>query len=119
MSGLASWSLAHLGGTLDVIWRINPATLEAFTTMGLEWAIGLMAIVCFACSLAAIGLWRGWLLGYVLAIGVLTINVLGDTVAVLVRGDARTLIGLPIGGLLIWYLARPRIRGLFITRCDV
>src|SRR6187401_1230547 len=86
MSGLASWSLAHVGGPLDAMWRINPDAFEAFAAMGLQWAVGLMAIVCLACSLAAIGLWRGWFLGYVLAICVLAFNLVGDTVAALVRG---------------------------------
>ena len=43
-----------------------------------------------------------------LAIGVLTVNLIGDSVNALLRHDPRTLIGLPIGGLMIWYLLKKR-----------
>ena len=114
MSGLAALSLLNAGGPLDVVWRINPDALEALTAMGLQWAVGLMAIVCLACSVSAVGLWKRWFLGYVLAIGILTVNLIGDTVTAILRSDPTTLIGLPIGGLFIWYLASPRIRTLFV-----
>ncbi|HEX4631371.1 MAG TPA: hypothetical protein VH188_10435, partial [Chthoniobacterales bacterium] len=39
-----------------------------------------------------------------LAIGVLTVNVVSDLFNAVFRHDVRTLIGLPIGGLMIWYL---------------
>ena len=67
-----------------------------------------MAVVGAACGLAAIGLARsaGW--GRRLAIGVLTVNLIGDSLNALFRHDPKTLIGLPIGGLMIWYLVRKR-----------
>ena len=33
-------------------------------------------------------------------------NLVGDTFNAVFRGDLRTLIGLPIGGLMIWYLMK-------------
>ena len=41
-----------------------------------------------------------------LAIGILTVNLVGDTLNAILRRDPITLIGLPIGGLMIWYLIR-------------
>ncbi len=72
-----------------------------------------MIIVGLACASAAIGLARRARWGRRLAIGVLAINLLGDTLNAIVRHDLRTLIGLPIGGALILYLTSKRVREFF------
>jgi hypothetical protein len=59
-----------------------------------------------ACAFAAAGFWKGTLWGSRLAILILCANILGDLINVVVRSDYRTLIGLPIGSLIIWYLVR-------------
>jgi hypothetical protein len=41
------------------------------------------------------------------------VNLIGDAGNAAVRGDLRTLIGLPIGGALIAYLLSPRVRRQF------
>jgi hypothetical protein len=97
---------------LELIWRLNPQAHEAFLRMG-GWAVGLMAVVGLACALAARGLWLRTRWGYRLALGVLTVNLIGDTANACLRGDLRTLIGLPIGGALIAYLLSRRVRHLF------
>jgi hypothetical protein len=38
------------------------------------------------------------------------VNLLGDTLNAMVRGDWRTIIGLPIGGLMLVYLMSRRVR---------
>jgi len=45
-------------------------------------------------------------------------NLVGDTANAILRDDPRTLIGLPIGGLLIAYLLRPKIKDLFGNASD-
>lgn len=117
MSGIACLSLFFAGGPLEPIWRANPEARAAFAKMG-PWSIILMAVVCAACALAALGLWKLWFWGYVIAIGVLTINLIGDTVSAIIRSDPVTLVGLPIGGFLIAYLTRPRVRMLFVRSTD-
>ena len=67
-----------------------------------------MAVVGVACGLSAIGLAKNAEWGRRLAIGVLTVNLIGDSLNALLRHDPRTLIGLPIGGLMIWYLVKKR-----------
>ena len=67
-----------------------------------------MIVVGTACGLAAIGLARNAEWGRRLAIGVLAINLVGDSLNALLRHDPRTLIGLPIGGLMILYLMTKR-----------
>jgi hypothetical protein len=39
---------------------------------------------------------------------VLSVNLIGDLLNALLRQDPKTLIGLPIGGLLLWFLLRAR-----------
>jgi hypothetical protein len=48
-----------------------------------------------------------------LAIGILAVNLAGDSMNAIFRHDLRTLIGLPIGGLMIWYLMSAGVRARF------
>ncbi len=108
-------ALLFPGTPLRKVWRLKPDAHEAFLAMG-PWAIVLLLVVCVAAALAAAGLLRRARWGHHLAVGILSVNLLGDTANALVRGDLRTLIGLPIGGALIVYLLRPRVRVLFGPR---
>ena len=65
-----------------------------------------MAVVGVACGLSAIGLAKNAEWGPRFAIAVLSLNLIGDSLNALLRHDARTLIGLPIGGLMILYLMK-------------
>jgi hypothetical protein len=65
-----------------------------------------MLVVGIGCALAAIGLARGHRGGVWLALIILSINIVGDLFNAVVRHDYRALIGLPIGGAMILYLAR-------------
>ncbi|HEX8898828.1 MAG TPA: hypothetical protein VF751_09040, partial [Chthoniobacterales bacterium] len=96
------------GGVLEPIWRLRPDARAEFQEFG-TWSIALMATVGAVCGLAAFGLARGAEWGRRLAIGVLTVNLVGDTFNAVFRHDLRTLIGLPIGGLMIWYLLRKHV----------
>lgn len=98
-------ALAFPGGFLEPIWRLKPEARVEFQQIG-NWSVSLMAVVGAACGLAAIGLAKNAEWGRRLAIGVLTVNLFGDSLNALLRHDPRTLIGLPIGGLMILYLVR-------------
>ena len=79
----------------------------------MKWWIGaasvaLMAVVGTACGLAAVGLASNAEWGRRLAIGVLAVNLVGDSLNALLRHDPRTLVGLLIGGLMIIYLVKKR-----------
>jgi uncharacterized membrane protein (DUF2068 family) len=102
---LVMLALAFPGSFLEIIWRLRPAVRDDFQELG-TWSIVLMAAVGAACGLAAFGLWRGAEWGRRLAIGVLTVNFVADIFNAAFHGDMRTLIGLPIGGLMIWYLTK-------------
>ena len=100
-------ALAFPGGFLEPIWRLKPEARVEFQKIG-SWSVALMAVVGAACGLAAVGLARNAEWGRRLAIGVLTVNLVGDSLNALLRHDPRTLIGLPIGGLMILYLVKKR-----------
>jgi hypothetical protein len=97
-------ALAFPGGFLDSIWRLKPETQTQFQQIGKGASIALMMLVGTACGVAAIGLARSTEWGRLLAIGVLTVNVIGDSLNAWLRHDLKTLVGLPIGGLMIVYL---------------
>ena len=100
-------ALAFPGGLLEPIWRLRPEARVEFQKIG-SWSVALMAVVGVACGFSAIGLAKNAEWGRRLAIGVLTVNLVGDSLNALLRHDLRTLIGLPIGGLMIWYLLKKR-----------
>jgi hypothetical protein len=97
--------LVFPGTKLDSLWNLNPDARVAFQWPG-SWSILLMLAIGTGCALAAIGLWYGKLWGVLLAIAILFINIIGDLVNVVIRHDYRSLIGVPIAGAMIFYLAR-------------
>ncbi len=105
-------ALLFPGGTLEPMWRLKPDARIGFQAMG-AFAFPLMAAVGAACALAAIGLAKRAEWGRRLAIAVLSVNLVGDCANAFARHDYRTLIGLPIGGAMILYLASKRMTSLF------
>ena len=115
MALLASLGLLLPGGVLEPMWRLNPQAQVSLTALH-SWGVVLMLTVGIACALAAIGLWTRAMWGHHLAVGILAVNLVGDGLNVIVRGDLRALIGLPIGGAIIVYLLRSRLREQFQVR---
>ena len=115
MALLASLGLLLPGGVLEPMWRLNPQAQVSLTALH-SWGVVLMLTVGIACALAAIGLWTRAMWGHHLAVGILAVNLVGDGLNVIVRGDLRALIGLPIGGAIILYLLRSRLREQFQVR---
>jgi hypothetical protein len=103
MAGVSCVALLFPGSMLEPMWRLNPSAKEGFAQIG-AWAPLLMAVVSAACGGAAIGLWRGAIWGWRMALSVLVVNLLGDAGNVAIRHDWRTIIGLPVGGAMIAYL---------------
>ncbi len=105
MCGLTVGLLLFPGSALDSLWRLNPEAHAAFQWIG-QLSILLMAIVGVACALAAIGLARNEIWGRWVGILILAVNLVGDLTNTLLRHDPRTLVGVPIAGAMIFYLAR-------------
>jgi len=102
---LALLALVFPEGVLAPIWRLKPDARSHFQSIG-GYAFLLMPVVGLACAFSAIGLAKRAPWGQRLAISVLTVNLLGDAATALIRDDYRTLIGLPVGGAMIFYLWR-------------
>jgi len=115
MAFLAFLGLLLSGGFLDPIWRLNPDAHRALTELG-AWGLLLMVAVAVASALAASGLWMQAQWGRRLAVGIFAINLIGDVMNAVARGELRTLIGIPIGGAMIFYLLRTRTRAQFEIR---
>ena len=107
MSGLAAVMLLMPGSVLEPLWRLNSHARDDFAAMRL-WGVLLMALVCVACGVAALGLRRCKRWGDWMALSILTINLAGDTGNAVIAHDWRTLIGLPIGGAMVLYLVKKR-----------
>lgn len=116
-SAASGAALAFPGAWSVAMWRLKPDAPGQFASIG-PWAIPLMIVVAMACTGAAVGLWRMQRWGRRLAIGILSVNLLGDTVNAVVRHDWRTLMGLPIGGAMLAYLLSHQIRALFAIRSE-
>lgn len=97
-------ALVFSGGVLGGVWKLNPQAQAGFQRIGTLWSVLLMTVVGIACAAAAYGLTKGRWWGRRLAIGILIVNLIGDTANAVVRHDPRTLIGLPVGGAMIVYL---------------
>lgn len=106
MCSLVLALLVFPGSPLDSVWRFNPEARLAFRSLG-NWSFLLMLTVGIACLFAAFGLWRGTVWGTRLALTILSLNIIGDLVNVLLRLDYRALIGLPVGAAMIFFLVRP------------
>ncbi len=99
-------ALLQPGSLLDGLWRLNPEAQIGFQKLGVPLSVSLMLLVGFACAATAVGLARETVWGRRVAIAVLLVNLSGDLANALFRHDPRTLIGLPIAGVMIWYLRR-------------
>ncbi len=112
MSGTSLVSLLAPGGLLEPMWRVNPRAHEQFLAMGV-WAPVLMAVVCLACATAAVGLWRGRRVGFVVGVALLATSLAGDLANALSGLEPRAWFGVPIAALFLALLLGPRARAWF------
>jgi uncharacterized membrane protein (DUF2068 family) len=105
MCALTIALLLFPGTRFDSLWRLNPEAHSAFQSLG-NAVVFLMLAVGASCATAAVGLWRNTRWGIQLAIVILSVNIAGDLLNAVFRRDYRALIGLPIGGAMIFYLVR-------------
>ena len=117
-SFVSSVSLFFPGSFLEPMWRLNPRARVGFADMGV-WAVVLMGSVCVACASAAVGLWRGKRWGYLLAVALLAINLLGDIVNVLLGTEPRAVVGIPIVVAISAFLMTRQVRRFFISSARV
>jgi hypothetical protein len=111
-STASALALAFPGAWSDAMWRLKAEAPAQFARLG-PVAIPLMIGVALACAATAVGLWTRQRWGHRLAVALLSVNLIGDTLNALLRNDWRTLISLPVGGVMLAYLLSYRIREWF------
>jgi hypothetical protein len=112
ISFISALSLLFPGSFLEPMWRLNPRARAAFTGMG-WWSIVLLCVVCVACALTAVGLWRGSRWGYRLAFVLLAINLASDIANVALGIEPRAAVGIPIVLAIVLFLLSARVRRFF------
>ncbi len=117
MGGIAAFSLAVPGTSIDTFWNANPRARFELQQIG-GWGIVLMATVSVACALAALGILKRTRWGHRLAIALIAISLTGDIVNATVHSDPQLLIGVPVALVMIGYLLSRRIRAEFAKARD-
>jgi len=115
MAGASAAALAMPWSPLHHLWRVNPRAHAGFLAMG-PWAFVLLPALSAACAVAAVGLWVRAEWGRRTALALLVANFIGDGINAVVRGDLRTLIGLPVAAGLIVYLSSARVKAYCESR---
>jgi hypothetical protein len=108
----ASVSLLLPGSFLKWMWRINPRAHENLNSLGL-WAAFLMLTVSMFCAAASLGLWWTSRWGYWFAVGLITINLIGDLINVVLGTEPRAIVGVPVAAAILAYLISKRVRTVF------
>ena len=112
MAALAFLGLLVAHGPLEPMWRLNRQAQVGLLELG-GWGLLLMLVVTIVCALTAVGLARRARWGHRLAVSAIALNLLADVFNAVVLGDLRTLIGVPIGGAVLWYLLTAGTRAQF------
>jgi hypothetical protein len=114
MASLAGITLSWRGTALDGIWTLNPRAYSELVPLGQP--IGLLFLL-LATALAIAG--RGWLKrrrwGWLLAVVIIAIQILGDIANVFFGRIIQGVVGVTIAGALLVYMTRPSMRACFVA----
>lgn len=99
-------------GPLDVMWRLKPYEYEHLMLLRPASTAGFV-VICAVMAAAATGtlLRKRW--GWTLAVGVFSVQAVGDAARVLSGAWASGLFGPAIVIAILWWLARRPVRDLF------
>jgi hypothetical protein len=112
MACFAGTTLLWPGTVLDRAWALNPMAYRQLAPFAASAGV-LFLCLSFALATAATGWFKRRHWGWILAVTIISVQVIGDLVNVL-RGDfVRGGIGVAIAGALLFYLLRPKVRMAF------
>jgi hypothetical protein len=96
----------------DRAWQLNPAGHVALSSMGPMIGVPFL-ILATALFLAGIGWFQRKHWGWFLGTGIIASNLIADVIHLLL-GDWKSLVGVVIAGLLLFYMTRNRVRIYFV-----
>lgn len=111
---LAGITLARPGTVLDRMWTLNPHAYKQLTLLGRSVGI-LFLVLSVGLGAAGIGWFRRRKWGWVLAVTIISIHILGDLVNALRGQVIQGSVGIVLAGALLLYMTRPYVRGTFDT----
>ncbi len=114
MALLAGITLASPGTVLDRMWTINPRAYKQLAPLGRSVGI-LFSVLSVGLGAAGIGWFRRRKWGWVLAVSIISIQILGDVVNALRGQVIEGSVGIVLAGALLLYMTRPYVRGMFET----
>ena len=105
-------TLAWPGTALDALWIVNPTGHAGLRALGPVGIVG-MAALSVTMALTTFGLlarrrWAWWA-----AVIGLVVNATSDLATAIATGDPITLIGVPVAGVIVWWLTRREVRSRF------
>ena len=111
MAAYAAVTLLKPGTFLDRAWELNPAGHAGLLLMGKAVGVPFL-VLATALFLAGIGWFKRKHWGWFLGTGIIASNLLADVIHLLL-GDWKSLVGVLIAGLLLFYMTRPSVRSYF------
>jgi hypothetical protein len=112
MALLAGVTLAWPGTSLDRLWALNPTAYTEMAPLG-RWIGAPFLFLSFMLTAAAVGWFQRRVWGWLLAVLVIAVQLLGDAMN-LVRGTyLQGVAGIVIAGLLLAYLLSRPVRAEF------
>jgi Na+/melibiose symporter-like transporter len=112
MAALAGTTLLVPRTTLDSAWALNPSAYQQLTSIR-NVAGPLFLLLSLLLIFSAVGWFRRRRWGWILAVAIISTQIIGDVVNLL-RGDwQRGTVGVIVAGTLLLYLFTPGIRADF------
>lgn len=109
---LSAITMLWPGTALDAIWQINPDSYKEMIPYRVAIGVAFIAL-----SQVFVVTARGWFKlrkwGWVCTVGIFAANAAGDFGRLFSGDFTGGLLGIAIAGLIIFYLTRPGIKGLF------
>ena len=112
ISFLAGLSLLVPSALFEAMWRVNPHGHESLLLIGL-WGVVLLFAASASCAAAAVGLSRRTRWGHILAITLITVNLLSNLINTVLRIEPRVIVGVPIALMILVYLRSRRVQNYF------
>lgn len=109
MACLASVTLIWPGTILDRMWRLNPPAYSKLAPLGMTTGIFFLALSAIL-AIAGTGWFKRRRWGWLLAVAIIAMQVLGALVNAFIGDVLRVAIGFIIAGALLIYLLQPDVR---------